>query len=83
VFKITSIQEVTDILSGIEHPLAQKWRGNDLIKKNLAISYDYWVEDTDIPMTLREHVLQYLENAQHLGGIFSPDSEIDEFERYQ
>nr|WP_263324418.1 hypothetical protein [Neobacillus sp. Marseille-Q6967] len=77
---ITSNQEVTEVLSSIDHSLAKQWLANDIIKKNLAISYDYWLEDTGIPMTLREYVLQYLDHAEYLGGIFSPDSEIDEMD---
>lgn len=77
---ITSIQEVSEVLSCIDHRLAKQWLGNDIIKKNLAIGYDFWLEDTGIPMTLREHVLQYLDHAEYLGGIFSPDLEIDEMD---
>ena len=58
--------------------LAHKWMENDMVKKNLAISYDYWLEDTGIPMTLEEFVSHYLENAQYLGGIFSPYLNIND-----
>ena len=71
---ITTIQEVTDVLADIDDNLARKWLKNDIIKKNLAISYDFWLEDTRIPMTLKEHILQYLAHAEELGGIFSPDA---------
>jgi hypothetical protein len=73
VFMITSIQEVNEALSGFQHPLAQKWLSNDLIKKTIAVSYDYWVEDTNIPMTLDEFVLQYLDHAAYLGEMFADD----------
>jgi hypothetical protein len=78
VLKITTIQEIANILADIDHKLAPSWLVNDMIKKTLAISYDYWLEDTDIPMSLKDFVLQYLEHAEHLGGIFSLDSEIDD-----
>jgi hypothetical protein len=64
--QMTKIKEVTDALSSIDNELALKWLYNDIIKKNLAISYDYWLQDTDIPITLKDFVLQYLENAQFL-----------------
>lgn len=70
---ITKIDDVAYVLSKMDHQLAQKWLMNDMIKKNLAISYDYWLEDTAIPMTLEEYVEQYLENAPYLEGIFSAD----------
>ena len=70
---MTNINDVNDVLSSLDHELAHKWLYNDIIKKNLAISYDYWLQDTDIPMTLNDFVLQYLENAEFLGGIFSID----------
>lgn len=73
MFRITSIQEVNDVLSSQHHPLAQKWLANDLIKKTIAVSYDYWVEDTQIPMTLDEFVLQYLDHAEYLGEMFADD----------
>ncbi|WHY00244.1 hypothetical protein [Neobacillus sp. DY30] len=73
MFRITSIQEVNDVLSSQHHPLAQKWLVNDLIKKTIAVSYDYWVEDTQIPMTLDEFVLQYLDHAEYLGEMFADD----------
>jgi hypothetical protein len=78
VFNITTIQEIANVLAGINHKLAPQWLTNDMIKKTLAISYDYWLEDTGIPMTLENFVLQYLEHAEHLGGIFSLDTEIDD-----
>jgi hypothetical protein len=78
LIKITTIQEIAKALAGIDHKLDPNWVGNDLIKKTLAISYDYWLEDTDIPMTLKDFVQQYLEHAEYLGGIFSPDSEIND-----
>jgi hypothetical protein len=77
VFTITTIEEVTHILASIDHELAAIWLDNDLIKKTLAISYDYWLEDTDIPMSLTDFVQQYLAHAEHLGGIFSLNTEID------
>ncbi|EKN65878.1 hypothetical protein BABA_17817 [Neobacillus bataviensis LMG 21833] len=58
--------------------MAHKWLENDMVKKNLAISYDYWLEDTGIPMTLEEFVSQYLENAHYLGGVFSPHLNIND-----
>ncbi|MEH7011503.1 hypothetical protein V7087_11960 [Neobacillus niacini] len=70
---ITSIQEVTDVLSSLNHRLAKKWLGNDLIKKTIATSYDYWLEDTNIPMTLKEFVLQYLDHAEYLGELFADE----------
>ncbi|MBY0149032.1 hypothetical protein [Neobacillus niacini] len=73
MFRITSIQEVNEVLSGFQHPLAQKWLYNDLIKKTIAVSYDYWLEDTGIPMTLDEFVLQYIDHAEHLGEMFAGD----------
>lgn len=73
MFVITSIQEVNEVLAGFQHPLAQKWLNNDLIKKTIAVSYDYWVEDTQIPMTLDEFVLQYLDHAEYLGEMFADD----------
>jgi hypothetical protein len=78
VLKITTIQEIANILAGIDHKLAPSWLENDMIKKTLAISYDYWLEDTYIPMSLKDFVLQYLEHAEHLGGIFSLDPEIND-----
>lgn len=73
VFRITSIQEVTHVLSSLDHKLAKKWLGNDLIKKTIAKSYDYWLEDTNIPMSLTEFVAQYLEHAEYLGELFVED----------
>jgi hypothetical protein len=73
VLMITSIQEVTDALSNIHQNLAKRWLDNDLIKKTIAISYDYWLEDTNIPMTLEEFVLQYLNHQEYLGELFSDD----------
>jgi hypothetical protein len=70
---MTSIQDVNEVLSSCQHPLAQKWLGNDLIKKTIAVSYDYWIEDTPIPMTLDEFVLQYLDHAEYLGEMFADD----------
>jgi len=70
---ITSIQEVNEVLSGLQHPLAQKWLCHDLIKKTIAVSYDYWLEDTNFPMTLDEFVLQYLDHAEYLGEMFADD----------
>jgi hypothetical protein len=71
---MTNVEDVTNVLSELsQYNLAQKWLHNDLVKKNLAMSYDYWLETTNIPMTLKEHVLQYLEHAHLLGGVFSPD----------
>jgi hypothetical protein len=70
---ITSIQEVNEVLSSHQHPLAQKWLDNDLIKKTIAVSYDYWLEDTNIPMTLDEFVLKYLDHAEYLGEMFADD----------
>jgi hypothetical protein len=64
---------VNEVLSGFQHPLAQKWLGNDLIKKTIAVSYDYWLEDTTIPMTLHEFVFQYLDHAEYLGEMFADD----------
>jgi hypothetical protein len=78
VTNITTIQEIANVLAGLEHKLAPNWLENDMIKKTLAISYDYWLEDTGIPMTLKDFVQQYLEHAEYLGGIFSPDSEIND-----
>jgi hypothetical protein len=46
----------------------------------LAISYEYWLEDTGIPITLKDFVIQYLHHAPYLGGIYSLDAEIDDFE---
>ncbi|KGM46316.1 hypothetical protein P9D43_17765 [Neobacillus niacini] len=73
MFRITSIQDVNAVLSGHHHPLAQKWLSNDLIKKTIAVSYDYWVEDTNFPMTLDEFVSQYLDHAEYLGEMFADD----------
>jgi hypothetical protein len=73
VLRITSIQEVTHVLSSLDHKRAKKWLGNDLIKKTIAKSYDYWLEDTKIPMSLTEFVLQYLEHAEYLGELFVDD----------
>lgn len=73
VFTITSIQEVSEALSSLDHNLAKKWLNNDLIKKTIAQSYDYWVEDTNIPMTLTEFVFQYLDHAEYLGELFADD----------
>jgi hypothetical protein len=73
VLIITSIQDVNEVLSSFQHPLAQKWLGNDFIKKTIAVSYDYWLEDTNIPMTLDEFVLQYLDHAAYLGEMFDDD----------
>jgi hypothetical protein len=70
---ITSIQEVNDVLYSHPHHLAKKWLGNDLIKKTIAISYDYWLEDTNFPMTLEEFVLQYLDHSEYLGELFGDD----------
>jgi hypothetical protein len=70
---MTSIMEVTHVLSSLNHKLAKKWSGNDLIKKTIAKSYDYWVEDTNIPMSLTDFVLQYLEHAEYLGELFVDD----------
>jgi hypothetical protein len=71
---MTNVDDVTKVLNELsQHDLAQKWLYNDLVKKNLAESYDYWLETTNIPMTLKEHVQQYLNHAHLLGGIFSPD----------
>jgi hypothetical protein len=78
VFTITTIQEITNVLAGINHKLAPQWLTNDMIKKTLAISYDYWLEDTAIPMSLEDFVWQYLEHAEYLGGIFSLETEIDD-----
>ncbi|PFP28712.1 hypothetical protein COJ96_13540 [Bacillus sp. AFS073361] len=69
--KITTTEEIAAILASFDHPLAPYWLNNDLIKKTIATSYDYWVEDTDIPMSLADFVFQYLEHAEYLGGIFS------------
>nr|WP_263327349.1 hypothetical protein [Neobacillus sp. Marseille-Q6967] len=77
---ITRTQEVAEVLAGIDHKLVPKWIRNDLIKKNIAISYDYWLEDTEIPITLNEYVLQYLEHAQFLGEMFLTDLKIHELE---
>ncbi|WP_026564099.1 hypothetical protein [Bacillus sp. UNC41MFS5] len=71
MFTITTIEKITAILASIDHPLAPYWLNNDLIKKTIATSYDYWVEDTEIPMSLDDFVVQYLEHAEYLGGIFS------------
>ncbi|NRD80125.1 hypothetical protein HPT25_22560 [Bacillus sp. BRMEA1] len=68
---MTKIHEVTEALSRIDNELAQKWLHNDLIKKSLAESYDYWLEDTRIPIPLKDYIIQYLANAEFLGGIFS------------
>lgn len=70
---ITSIQDVNEVLLSQQHPLAQRWLGNDLIKKTIAVSYDYWIEDTHIPMTLDEFVLQYLDHAEYLGEMFTDE----------
>jgi hypothetical protein len=70
---ITSIQEVNEVLSGLQHPLAQKWLCHDLIKKTIAVSYDYWLEDTNITMTLDEFVVQYLDHAEYLGEMFADE----------
>lgn len=73
---ITNIQEVSDVLAGIDHELASKWFDNDMIKKTIAISYDYWLEDTGIPITLREFCLQYLAYSPYLGELFSGELDI-------
>jgi hypothetical protein len=73
VLYITTIQEIADVLTAIDHPLAPIWRQNDFIKKNIAISFDYWLEDTGIPITLTEFVEQYLAHAEYLGEMFSAD----------
>ncbi|MEH7504351.1 hypothetical protein V7152_20430 [Neobacillus drentensis] len=78
MFNITRIEEVANVLASIDHKLATQWLVNEMIKKTLAISYDYWLEDTDIPMTLKDFVTQYLEHAEDLGEIFSSDTEIDD-----
>lgn len=70
MLEITTNQEIADVLAGIEHPLAAIWSQNDLIKKNIAISFDYWLEDTGIPITLTEFVEQYLAHSEYLGGVF-------------
>ena len=77
MWTITTIEEVAATLACIDHELAPIWLNNDLIKKTLAVSYDYWLEDTVIPMTLTDFIMQYLEHAEHLGGIFSADPELD------
>ncbi|WP_251548894.1 hypothetical protein [Neobacillus muris] len=69
------MKEVEHVLASSGHPLADKWVHNDLIKRSIAVSYDYWLEDTGIPMALEEFVQQYLEHAAYLGGIFSADLE--------
>ncbi|MFP7298930.1 hypothetical protein [Neobacillus niacini] len=74
VLTITSIQDVSEVLTSLPHHLAQKWLGNDLIKKTIALSYDYWLEDTNIPMTLEEFVLHYLEHSEYLGELFADES---------
>lgn len=76
---MTRINDITDTLAKIDHDLAKKWIGNDLIKKNLATSYDYWLEDTEIPMSLKDFIIQYLEHAEFLGGIFSLELESESF----
>ncbi|WP_191277220.1 hypothetical protein [Neobacillus kokaensis] len=78
MFNITNIHEVENVLASMNHQLARKWLKNDLIKRSLAVSFDYWLEDTGIPMTLEQFVQQYLELAPDLGGIFSADIEIDD-----
>jgi hypothetical protein len=70
---MTSIQDVSDVLSSLPHHLAKNWLGNDLIKKTIAVSYDYWLEDTNIPMTLEEFVFQYLDHSEYLGEMFADD----------
>ncbi|MEH6993476.1 hypothetical protein V7075_12250 [Neobacillus drentensis] len=70
---MTSIQDVSDVLSSLPHHLAKNWLGNDLIKKTIAVSYDYWLEDTNIPMSLEEFVLQYLDHSEYLGELFADD----------
>ncbi|MEH7097427.1 hypothetical protein [Neobacillus vireti] len=61
----------------MDHPLAPIWSQNDIIKKNIALSFDYWLEDTGIPITLTEFVEQYLAHAEYLGGMFSPGIELE------
>ena len=68
---MVKIKDVTEALTNIDHELAHKWQFNDLIKKNLATSYEYWLEDTGIPIPLKDYILQYIENAPFLGGIFT------------
>ncbi|WP_462410584.1 hypothetical protein [Neobacillus sp. Marseille-QA0830] len=65
------MKEVETVLSGLNHKLADYWLNNELIKRTIAISYDYWLEDTGIPMDLEDFVQQYLDHASYLGGIFS------------
>ena len=77
MLSITTIQEISEILTGINHPLAPIWSQNDIIKKNIAISFDYWLEDTGIPITLEEFVEQYLAHAEYLGEMFSSGIELD------
>ncbi|MEH7419245.1 hypothetical protein V7266_28870 [Neobacillus drentensis] len=77
MLSITSIQEIAEVLTGINHPLAPIWIQNDIIKKNIAISFDYWLEDTGIPITLAEFVEQYLAHAEYLGEMFSTGIERD------
>ncbi|WP_154663528.1 hypothetical protein [Neobacillus dielmonensis] len=72
---ISRKMEVESVLASLDHPLANKWLYNDLIKRSIAVSYDYWLEDTGIPMSLEEFVQQYLEHASYLGGIFTADLE--------
>ncbi|MFL6555242.1 MAG: hypothetical protein ACJ8MO_03905 [Bacillus sp. (in: firmicutes)] len=78
MLNITTIEEVAAILASIDHELAPDWLTNDLIKKTLATSYDYWLEDTEIPMTLTDFVTQYLAHAEYLGGIFSSVTDIND-----
>ncbi|WP_410894039.1 hypothetical protein [Neobacillus sp. 204] len=78
MLNITTIEEIAAILASLDHQLAPNWMHNDLIKKTLASSYDYWLEDTNIQMTLTDFVIQYLEHAEYLGGIFSLDSETND-----
>ncbi|ULT56572.1 hypothetical protein L1999_26635 [Neobacillus drentensis] len=74
---ITTIQEISEALTGMDHPLAPIWCQNDIIKKNKAISFDYWLEDTGIPITLMDFVEQYLAHAEYLGEMFSSGIELD------
>ncbi|MBM7654444.1 hypothetical protein [Neobacillus cucumis] len=75
MLEITTIQEIADVLAGIEHPLAASWGQNDLIKKNIATSFEYWLEDTGIPITLTEFVEQYLAHSEYLGEMFLTGSD--------
>ncbi|MBV7504173.1 hypothetical protein KW850_02705 [Bacillus sp. sid0103] len=78
MLNITTTEEIAEILASIDHQLAPNWLHNDLIKKTLANSYDYWLEDTGIAMSLTDFVIQYLEHAEYLGGIFLPDAETND-----